>query len=342
MTRNQMTLAGILGVQLLLIYLVSGPLATPTAPVERHTLLEALQGFQAAKLEVLGREGKQVTLVKSDDGWGIEEAGGYPADAEKVESLVNKLEEMQVRRPVVTSSRYHEALKVTDDDYERRVRLWDDPDGDPKVDLLMGTSPNYRTTHVRLHGDDPVYEVSGLGVFDVRDASSGWIKTRILDLTVQDVSGIKLTNPSGTIELEKMADGEWRLVSPAQSLDLDRATIESLVRSAASLTAAEPAGPIDRGAQGFDSGGATVVLKVVDAAAPLAGEGEDADDDASPQVREVTVWVGSVVAERDTQRYVAHSEFAFAAQAWKGALDKLVETKVADLEKKIEEPPPAG
>lgn len=47
---------------------------------------------------------------------------------------------------------------------------------------------------------------------------------------MKDVSGFKLENPAGSFEMEKMADGEWRLVSPSRKMDLDRVEIESLPR----------------------------------------------------------------------------------------------------------------
>jgi hypothetical protein len=308
--------------------------------MERRPLLPDLEGMSPAKLEVRGADDKVVTLVRSGDGWTIDEAGGYPAEGDRVEMLLDTLESLEVRRPVVSSPRYHAALKVTDDEHERRVRLWDDASGDPSVDLYVGTSPNYRTTHVRLAGDDPVYEVAGLGVHEIRDTAGGWIATRFVDAELDDVTGFHLENAEGTLDLERLADGRWRITNPAgmRNADLDTYQVESLIRAATALNVAEPAGPVDRAAQGLESPGATAVLRLrVEPEAGADAEPEaKAEPEAEPETmtREITLWVGGMIPGQETQRYVARSGFDFAARVWKGSVDKLVETKAADLEKK--------
>jgi len=340
MTRTQMTLGGILLVQVILILAFAGPFDSSTEPVERRPLLPDLEGLSPSKLEVQGAADTVVTLVRSGDGWAIEEAGGYPAEDGKVETLLETLDGLEVRRPVVSSSRYHSVLKVTDDEHERRLRLWDDASDDPQLDLYIGSSPNYRTTHVRLGGTDPVYEVAGLGVHDVRDTAGGWVTTSFVDAELENVTGFHLENAEGSLDLERLADRNWRVTDPAgmRDADLDTYQVEALIRAATGLNVAEPAGPIDRAAQGLESPGATAVLRlrvepeVEPDVEPEAGM--DPDAVVEPETREITLWVGGPVPDADTQRYVARSGFDFAARVWQGSVDKLVETTAADLEKK--------
>jgi hypothetical protein len=341
LTKNQKILLGLLAVQAVAIFLFQGPLQGSTAPPEEHALFPGVAELEVGRVDVKGpEEDKSVTLVRDGDIWRIEEAGGYPADGAKVTKLIDSLADMQVRRPVVTSSRYHDALKVTADDHERDVRIYPAGKDDPAVELYLGTSPNYRATHIRRTDEDAVYEVSGLGAYDVRDTPAGWIDTKLLDIRAEDVTGMRVENAGGSFEVERMADGGWQLISDRQRV-LDKAEVDSLVRAAASLSVAEPAGPIDRTAQGLDPAAATVTLKVKQPAPETAGE-EDESPAGEPEVREVTVWVGSVAPDKDSQRYVAHSGFDYAARAWKGSLDKLVDATKKSLEPKKDTDDSAG
>jgi hypothetical protein len=337
MTRTQTILAGLLALQAAAIFLVHEA-GGSTAPPERRPLFEGLDDLAPARLEVQGSEAdKKVTLVREGDAWAIEESGRYPADAEKVQKLIESLGDLQVRRPVVTSSRYHKALKVTDAEHERHLRIYAAGDDDPEVDLYVGTSPNYRTTHVRRADDDPVYEVAGLGAYDIRDTPSGWINTRLVDVKFDDVTGIRVQNKNGAFQLERMADGAWRLAS-GREMKLDKAEVDSLVRSAAAINAADPEGPIDRPAQGLEPAAATVTLFVREPAeekeegdAAAEAEAAAAPEGATAPVREITIWIGKEVPDKDSQRYVAYSDFGFTARAWKGSLDRLVDAKLDDL-----------
>jgi hypothetical protein len=130
---------------------------------------------------------------------------------------------------VVTSSSYHKALKVTGDDHERELQMWSDPAKKPEVTLYLGTSSNYRSTNVRVDGQDPVYDVSGLGIYDVRNTTNGWIQTRFVnDVKPEDVTGLRVENAHGILEVKKGSDGKWTRVTPATGGgDLDTSKIDS-------------------------------------------------------------------------------------------------------------------
>ncbi len=324
MTRNQWTLSAILAVQVLLVLLVRGSMAGDTAPAEAQTLFPPLQSFAPAKLEIQGPGEEKITLTRSGEGWGIEESDGYPVQGDKVDQLVDKLKEVEVRRPVVTSSRYHAALKVADDEHERRVRIWKDGSGGPEIDFFLGSSPNYQRTHLRKADEDLVYAAQGIGSYDVQARPMSWFQATFVDVKMEHLKSFRLENGEGTFELERSEDGIWTVASPTnlQGNVLDTTKVETLVRSVASLRAAEPAGRRDDETHGLASPRATALLRYTEP----AGEGGE------PVEEEVTVWVGGAPADDDNRAYVARSDFAFVAEVYKSSVDKLLEQQAKDLE----------
>jgi hypothetical protein len=232
---------------------------------------------------------------------------------------------LKVRRPVVTSPRYHKALKVTDQDHERRVRIWDQPSGKAKTGLYLGTSPNYRITHVRREGDDRVYEVTGLGAFDVQDQASGWIKTRLIETEPASVNKIAVENAHGRFAIEKSDDGTWRVAAPSarHGKALDQSKVDALLRAATGLSISEPAGALDRQAQGLERPSATVTL--------TAGSPPSGVSAAGGAGGEVALMVGGKVAGQDNKRYVTRSGFDHAGIVYESAVEKLVGQKLDDL-----------
>ena len=132
MTRAQWILAAALAVQLLLLGLLSLG-GRDRAGSEPRALVPDPEAFTAVRLEIAGDDGDPVSLRREGEGWVLGDPDGYPADRAKVEELLAKLEPLEVRRPVVTSGRYHAALEVADDAFRRRLRAWESRSSAKKV-----------------------------------------------------------------------------------------------------------------------------------------------------------------------------------------------------------------
>jgi hypothetical protein len=315
MTRTQWILAGILAVQVLLL-IVAAPWSSGTGVEGSRALMPELESFSPARVEIRESDERSVTLERDGDVWVLTDEGGYPADPSKVDDLLEDLEGIRVRRPVVTQNRYHDTFKVADDDYERRLRIWKDAGDDPEVELFVGTSPNYRVSHVRLGDDDRVFEARGVGAYDLRGDTLAWVKQVFVDVPFDDVTRFALSNGHGRIELAR-EEGVWKAIGPDGPV-LDVASVDALVRSVASLRLSEPAGPLDMSAQGFDNPAATLEI------AYRAGE-EGAEE-------VVEVRVGAEVEEGGGKRYASRSGFDYAVILSKYDGDKLTAQKLADLQ----------
>ena len=318
MTRTQWTLAVLLVVQLILILFVRAPFSGATRGAETHSLLPGLEAVTAARVELVGGDAT-LALLRDGDGWTLE-GSGFPADGGAVDGLLDNLRSLTVRRPVASTSRYHDSFKVAENENEGRVRVWDDPSGEPGVDLILGTSPNYQITHVRRADEDRVYEVRGLGVYDVRAEPGSWIDKTLVEVAADRLLSLELTNAEGSFRLDKGENG-WTVAAPAGDLQLDQDKVDTLVRAATSLRLAEPVGPVDPEVHGFDEPSATLVLRY------SAGT---AEDEAAP-VEEITVSVGRKLDDPETQRYVTRSGFPFTGTIWDSSVTSLTEKKLGDL-----------
>jgi hypothetical protein len=315
-----MVLAGLLALQLLLILLFRSPLGAGPGPAELRPLLPGLAAITPARIE-LGDGESRLGLVRGAEGWTVVEAGGYPADGAKVDDLISDLRGLEVRRPVATSDRYHGALSVAENAPEARVRVWEGPSGDPVVDLLVGTSPGYRSAHARREGESEVYEVRGLAAYDLRPDPGAWVQRELLDLPQERIVGLALRNSKGGFELKREEAGWIILGGPDESRQLDEEALDALLRSVSSLSLAEPVGPVDEAAQGLAEPAAVLTLRV----APPEGAAEDAGTET------IELRVGREVPEETSHRYVTLEGSGFAVTVWASSLSRVLEQTLEDL-----------
>jgi hypothetical protein len=270
-----------------------------------------------------------VVLERRGEDWVLEEADGYPADTSKVDDLLDSLEEIRVRRPGVSSDRYHGALKVEDDNHERRLRIWGDSGADPEIELLVGTSPNYRLSHVRRGDEDRVYEARGISTYDLGSEPDAWIDKKFVDIVADNVTSFTLTNGHGSFSLVRDG-GEWALASAADT-ELDQSAVDSLVRSVSRLYLSEPAGPVDPIVHGLDIPVVTVELTTEAPGVPdlLQDDETPAAETGASEV--VTLALGAEVTDGEGKRYASRSGFDFAVVLSKYDADKLNDHKLDDL-----------
>jgi len=319
--RTQLALGALLAFQIVLILALRSPFTHASRDTGSRPLLPGLEAISPSKVEIRGAsDGEKVSLVKSGGGWGIDELDGFPADGNKIDELVNELAALRVKRPVVSSGRYHDAFKVGDSDYEARIRLWSDGTDDPAADLIVGKSSNYQTCNVRRAGEDPVFEVHGLTPYHVRPDAAAWIVTELMDAPRDEVTGLVVRNASGEFELEKGDDDGWTVKSPASSAGtaLDGEEVDALVRAATSVRLAEAAGKLDEAKQGLAQPAATLALRW-------------RADSADAGLEEQTLRVGSKVPDDDSRRYVTRSGFGHAGIVWDSSVKRLLDANLEGL-----------
>lgn len=317
MSRSQTTLGGILLLQALLILFFRSPFAPASQAVEARPLLASLAAITPVRLQLGGSDEESITLEKSGEGWGVTGLAGFPADAKKVDGLLEDLKALTVSRPVVSSPRYHETFGVTEKKNEGRIRLWSGAGDKPELDLIVGDSPNYRITHVRRADDNEVFEARGLTSYEIRSATANWIDKDLVNVPREQLTGLVLTNSNGTFELEQV-EGTWKIVAPPDAVGraLDTQKVDDLLRAASALRLADAVGRRDAAAHGLDRPSAVCVVRYTAEAAAT---------------QELSVEVGSKVVGNESQRYVGRAGFEFTGSVWESSVKPLLEDKLDDL-----------
>jgi len=318
MDRAQRVLAGLLAAQIVLLLILHNPFVRAHAGAEQK-LLPALASITPEKVEIAAGDGGSLTLERRGAGWVLGRPEGFPVAAGKVEKVVQDLEHMSAGRPVASDMRSFGALKVAADQFERRVRIWGTPGGNPAAEIYLGSSPGAGVTHVRLGGTTRVLEASGISVWDVAADPGSWVDRALVPFRPEEVVRLSLANQKGGFTLERRA-GPWRVQSPPAraAAVLDSIKVTDFVRTLAGVMIDQPIGALDEAAQGLASPAATVTLAKATAAADST----------------VTYRVGALVTGKTDARYLARSGSSFAVSVPQYSIDRALSMSLADLLKK--------
>lgn len=209
------------------------------------------------KVTVDDPDGSSVALAKVDGDWVLPAADNYPADGTRVQTLLDKIGGLQRNGLVATNASSYARLKVADDTYVRKVALGFG-DGSTKT-IVIGSSPNYGSTHVRLDGDPGVYLVRDLSDTDARADANAWIKQTVTDLAQDDISALELTNANGTFSFHKVG-ADWVMDGLGAGESLSPNNVTQMVNDVASLRVHEPIGKEAKPEYGFDDPAAVITI----------------------------------------------------------------------------------
>jgi hypothetical protein len=181
------------------------------APVEVGAPLLDVKTDSVTRIQLSDGE-HQRTLLKTDGVWYLD--SGLPASRERAEQLLATLASVRVQVPVTRQASSHKRLHLADQDFFRKVTLT----GEGDVSLLVGTSPGFRQSHVRL-SDDPQVQIAPLDPFRLGLKASDWADPLLLSVANPvslEMDGVQLFQ----------RDGDWWLKqanAEPQPADTDRA-----------------------------------------------------------------------------------------------------------------------
>lgn len=116
---------------------------------------EALQA-DMTKVEIT-KNGKAISLIKKNGKWVIE-AGEFPVDPQKIGDMLAAMEKLSLSARISESKNY-ERYELGDEQ-KIGVKVW--AGNAVKREMEIGsTASTFRHTHVRLAGDDIVYQAQG-------------------------------------------------------------------------------------------------------------------------------------------------------------------------------------
>jgi hypothetical protein len=190
----------------------------------------------------------------------LRSAGDYPATKERVDALLDSLLGLTTTGPITTQAASHEALKVSDDAYGRRIRV---VAGGEAAEWLIGAATN-RSIHMRQVGEDDVYLARGASEWSFEDGASSYYDASYVDGNIAAMDAVAVHNEHGDLRFAK-DDDAWTLADLASDEIADAEAIASFVSSVAKLRMSEPVGREVLPAYGLSrglSGGPSQALRV--------------------------------------------------------------------------------
>lgn len=150
---------------------------------------------------------ERISLIRSGEGWSLNEETGLPAESVKVDQLLATLDGLAPGLPVAMTTTAQSQQEVAEDNFQRRLIL--KSAGEVSAELFVGTSPGYRKAHVRKADDTAIYAAS-VNVFDIPADVDSWLDKTVLYFS--NITGIK----GDDFAISKV-DDQWQIDEPASS-----------------------------------------------------------------------------------------------------------------------------
>jgi hypothetical protein len=294
MKRHNQILAGILVIQIILSVVVFWPKSAATAASE--PLFPDLSADDIVALTVTDADDNSIQIKKVGEDWVLPDTDDYPAQADKITPLLDKIVGLTTGRLVTRTDASHRRLQVSPDDFMRRIDF-ETADG-TKHTLYLGSSPQYGATHFRVDGRSETYLTNELSTWDTNATAASWVDTAYLSVPQDDITKMTLENANGTFTFTKGEEGAWTMARLATDETLDETKVTDLIRRAASVNMTSPLGKEEKASYGMDQPDAVVTLETEDKTVTLRVGAKDPDDNSY------------VVTSSESPYYVRVSEYS--------------------------------
>lgn len=230
MEKKVKILAALLGLQVLAALGLSWKASPFSSPAAGGQLLD----FDSAAVDsifIYGGEGESVELDKSNGGWQLPALDGFPADGQRIEQLLERLQQLETGSAIASSRDAQKRFKVSDDSYERKLVL---KGGERELaTLYLGTTPGMRRIHARSDSADAVYRVE-FAASDLPLDHEGWQDNTVLQFPRDELTAIKVSG----LQLERAKDGDddvWHGEGLEEGELINSSAVDELARLIANL-----------------------------------------------------------------------------------------------------------
>lgn len=232
-------------------------------------------------------EGRRLTLKKEEGRWLLPEIGMFPADAARVQGLIDRLAGLQRGWPEATTAEAAGRFKVAADRFERKLSLR--KDGAVLGTVFFGASAGLRKSYLRVDGDSDIQSLA-IAQHELEVKADGWIDTGLLRLKPEQVVRISLPG----VRLERGSDGlQPADITASEEVVKDRR--DQLVKQVTGLTITGLLGTVEKPEYGLEQpvlrytveleGGATTEFVFGQEKKPAqAGGQETAPPDVEPSL----------------------------------------------------------
>ena len=233
--KNIFILLFVLGVFVLAAFIMEGPIGKRK---ERKAAKESIlfPGFETdrvASVEISAKD-REVRLDREGDSWVVATSDNYPADAEAVETMLDRVGDFRAAFTASRSAEKHSLFEVDESGIE--VKMLGTAE-DVLAHLFIGKLGPGMSSYIRKADQDTVHKVDGYvgPIFDKADR--GWRDRTIFDFDASQVQRLTLiSQDKGEVAIEALEGGGWQIVSP-EVVPAEDAAVGEIVRDIAGLSA---------------------------------------------------------------------------------------------------------
>ncbi len=183
-------------------------------------LMSVINGITDMKIET---HEQTITLRRSDDGWGVEEKGGYRADVEKVKGVLVGLAELRLQDPKTKNPELYDRLGLLGKDQEGSTSVTISlmtGGNTPVAHVIVGTqkpsksNPRLSEMYIRKPEDPQTW--LAIGNLRVDRLPEEWLDKEITALPSKRVQTVRVMHPDGEVlhlSKEKPEDMDFKLES---------------------------------------------------------------------------------------------------------------------------------
>ena len=261
MKKSHQILAGIAALQLILLVGITikgqPEAAVPSAPLTTLTA-EEITAFVIKRADDYPPNQVPLNLVKKNGVWVVPTADDYQVDSDKVENVLEKLVSIDADQSVARSKTSHNALKVGDRDYTKRVQL---TAGTKTTEIVIGEGKG-RSMYVRKSDADDVYLVRGLTAYDVSHEVTNYTEAEYFKMSDLQEVRVNVSSPGGSqsAHLFQDATGKWE-VDGLGDAPIDESRVRALLIAVRSGRMVRPVGKTIRPEFGLGNPRARVTMK---------------------------------------------------------------------------------
>jgi len=230
MNRRNTILCALLALQLVLVLIFYWPGEAERS--SRITLID-VEPEKVASLVISDDYGSSIILRKAGDHWVADPPENYPVDAERVKSVLRKVSHLESTRLVSSSRGSHGRLRVSDEKFNRLLKLVD-TEGNEHV-IYLGTTQG-RGVYARSGRSDDVVFIDNLSSWEFATSPRSWWKSSVVDLAPDALNQVEITNGNGTFKILRNSRDMWT-DSAGKVLDQDR--VKRLLRAVKDIRVAE-------------------------------------------------------------------------------------------------------
>ena len=276
MKRHNQILIGVLIIQIILGVVVFWPRSTEA--VGSEPVFTDLEAGDIVALTIVDGDGNSVTLRQVTGNWMLPDADDYPAQADKITPLLDKLVGLTTGRLVTRTDASHKQLQVAADDFVRRI-VFETAEGKEHT-LYLGSSPSYGATHFRLDSQSETYLTSDISNWETNATASSWVDTGYQNVPQADVTRLAVENGNGTFVFIMDDEGNWTMEGLAEDETLAETKVTAAVQQASSVNMIEPLGREEQAAYGMGAAKAVATIETAAKTITLRVGAQDSDDNS--------------------------------------------------------------